>query len=51
MDPKISPNNSKLIAYVHENDIWVTHIESKSEKRLTFAHTGNVSKKYLICSD
>jgi len=40
LDPKLSLNDSDLVAFVHENDIWVAHISSGSERRLTFAHKG-----------
>ncbi|CAK8694929.1 dipeptidyl peptidase 9-like [Clavelina lepadiformis] len=38
MDPKMSPENPKVVAFIHENDIWVTHTESHMEKRLTYSH-------------
>ncbi|XP_013399764.1 dipeptidyl peptidase 9 isoform X1 [Lingula anatina] len=40
LDPKICPNNSELIAFINNNDIWVTHQGSGVERRLTFAHKG-----------
>ncbi|KAK6184810.1 hypothetical protein SNE40_007192 [Patella caerulea] len=40
LDPKLCPANTDLVAFIHDNDIWVTHLTSGSEKRLTFAHKG-----------
>lgn len=40
MDPKMSPSNCDLVAYTMNNDIWVKHIVSGDERRLTFANTG-----------
>jgi len=42
MDPKMSPNESDLVAFVHENDLWVTQIESCAEYRLTYTSKGTV---------
>ncbi|TMW51961.1 hypothetical protein DOY81_002951 [Sarcophaga bullata] len=41
--PQICPQNSDLIAYISESDIWVTHTLSGHEERLTFAHDGRRS--------
>ncbi|XP_068156351.1 dipeptidyl peptidase 9 [Drosophila tropicalis] len=35
LDPQICPQNSDLIAYISDCDIWVTHTLSGYEKRLT----------------
>nr|CAB3239881.1 dipeptidyl peptidase 8-like [Phallusia mammillata] len=40
MDPKMSPNDPNLIAFIHENDLWVTNTKSQTEKRLTHTHKG-----------
>uniref|UniRef100_H2Z5L8 Dipeptidyl peptidase 9 n=1 Tax=Ciona savignyi TaxID=51511 RepID=H2Z5L8_CIOSA len=40
MDPKFSPNNSHLISFIHENDLWLTHTESGFERRLTYCNQG-----------
>ncbi|XP_030374794.1 dipeptidyl peptidase 9 isoform X2 [Scaptodrosophila lebanonensis] len=40
LDPQICPQNSDLIAYISDCDIWVTHTLSGNEKRLTFTSSG-----------
>ena len=40
MDPKISPSNSNVIAFIHHNDLWVTNVSSNKEKRLTWTNSG-----------
>ncbi|KAH8398150.1 hypothetical protein KR215_007414 [Drosophila sulfurigaster] len=40
LDPQICPQNSDLIAYISDCDIWVTHTLSGHEKRLTFTRSG-----------
>ena len=43
MDPKLSPSNSQVIAFVHRNDLWVSNVASKTEKRLTWTNSGRPS--------
>uniref|UniRef100_A0AAR2LMH4 dipeptidyl-peptidase IV n=1 Tax=Pygocentrus nattereri TaxID=42514 RepID=A0AAR2LMH4_PYGNA len=40
MDPKICPGDPSFIAFINNNDLWVTNIESGEERRLTFCHKG-----------
>ncbi|EDV91234.1 dipeptidyl peptidase 9 [Drosophila grimshawi] len=40
LDPQICPQNSDLIAYISDCDIWVTHTLSGNEKRLTYTRSG-----------
>lgn len=40
LDPQICPQNSDLIAYISDCDIWVTHTLSGHEKRLTYTRSG-----------
>uniref|UniRef100_A0A9J7WXE3 dipeptidyl-peptidase IV n=1 Tax=Cyprinus carpio carpio TaxID=630221 RepID=A0A9J7WXE3_CYPCA len=40
MDPKISPGDPSFIAFINNNDLWVTNIETAEERRLTFCHKG-----------
>uniref|UniRef100_A0A672L9A8 dipeptidyl-peptidase IV n=1 Tax=Sinocyclocheilus grahami TaxID=75366 RepID=A0A672L9A8_SINGR len=44
MDPKILPGDPSFIAFINNNDLWVTNIETGEERRLTFCHKG-----LLIC--
>ncbi|XP_077968391.1 dipeptidyl peptidase 9-like [Styela clava] len=41
IDPKMAPNNIDVVAYIMNNDIWVKHIVTGDEKRLTFANKGD----------
>ncbi|XP_055541148.1 dipeptidyl peptidase 9 [Wyeomyia smithii] len=43
IDPQICPQNSDLVAYVCNGDIWVVHTVSAHSERLTFAHDGRRS--------
>ncbi|XP_055608530.1 dipeptidyl peptidase 9 [Uranotaenia lowii] len=43
IDPQICPQNSDLVAYVCNGDIWVVHTLSGHTERLTFAHDGRRS--------
>ncbi|XP_058824779.1 dipeptidyl peptidase 9 [Topomyia yanbarensis] len=43
IDPQICPQNSDLVAYVCNGDIWVIHTVSGHSERLTFAHDGRRS--------
>uniref|UniRef100_A0A8C0UFZ2 dipeptidyl-peptidase IV n=1 Tax=Cyanistes caeruleus TaxID=156563 RepID=A0A8C0UFZ2_CYACU len=38
MDPKLCPADPNWIAFIHCNDIWISNIESREERRLTFVH-------------
>ena len=40
MDPKISPCDPNVIAFIHHNDIWVSNVSSKKEKRLSWTTFG-----------
>uniref|UniRef100_A0A8C1WMW1 dipeptidyl-peptidase IV n=1 Tax=Cyprinus carpio TaxID=7962 RepID=A0A8C1WMW1_CYPCA len=40
MDPKISPGDPSFIAFINNNDLWVTNIETGEERRLTYCHKG-----------
>uniref|UniRef100_A0A671KLB9 dipeptidyl-peptidase IV n=1 Tax=Sinocyclocheilus anshuiensis TaxID=1608454 RepID=A0A671KLB9_9TELE len=40
MDPKISPGDPSFIAFINNNDLWVTNIETGEERQLTFCHKG-----------
>ncbi|CAN9500357.1 unnamed protein product [Ophioblennius macclurei] len=40
MDAKICPGDPNFISFINNNDIWVTNIETKEERRLTFCHKG-----------
>ena len=43
IDPQICPQNSDLVAYVCNGDIWVIHSLSGHGERLTYAHDGRKS--------
>lgn len=43
MDPKLCPADPNWIAFIHSNDIWISNIETREERRLTFVHNGNAS--------
>nr|XP_022310084.1 dipeptidyl peptidase 9-like [Crassostrea virginica] len=43
LDPQICPSNSQLLAFVNQNDIWVTSLTSGQECRLTFTNKGSGS--------
>lgn len=43
IDPQICPQNSDLVAYVCNGDIWVIHTLSGHSERLTYAHDGRRS--------
>ncbi|XP_070809902.1 dipeptidyl peptidase 8 isoform X2 [Pituophis catenifer annectens] len=38
MDPKICPADPNWIAFIHSNDIWISNLATKEERRLTFVH-------------
>ncbi|XP_071395838.1 dipeptidyl peptidase 9-like [Centroberyx affinis] len=40
MDGKICPGDPDFIAFISNNDIWVTSIETGEERRLTHCHKG-----------
>uniref|UniRef100_A0A8C6PWW5 dipeptidyl-peptidase IV n=1 Tax=Nothobranchius furzeri TaxID=105023 RepID=A0A8C6PWW5_NOTFU len=40
MDPKICPGDPTFIGFINNNDIWVTNIKTREERRLTFCHKG-----------
>ncbi|KAM6948816.1 dipeptidyl peptidase 9 isoform 2-T2 [Aplochiton taeniatus] len=40
MDPKICPGEPDFIAFINNNDLWMAHIKTAQEKRLTFCHKG-----------
>ena len=39
MDPKLSPSNPNIIAFIHHNDIWVSNVTTGQEKQLTWTHS------------
>ncbi|XP_061504968.1 dipeptidyl peptidase 9 [Anopheles gambiae] len=43
IDPQICPQNSDLVAFVCNGDIWVVHTHSGHSERLTYAHDGRRS--------
>lgn len=48
MDPKICPGDSSFIAFINNNDLWVTNIETTEEQRLTFCHKGELNFVHRI---
>jgi len=38
LSPQICPTNGNLVAYVNNDDIWLTVISTGESKRLTFTH-------------
>ena len=40
LDPKLCPDNPNLLAFVSNNDIWVTNTATGHDKQLTFTHSG-----------
>ncbi|CAK6432135.1 unnamed protein product [Pipistrellus nathusii] len=38
MDPKLCPADPDWIAFIHSNDIWISNIVTREERRLTFVH-------------
>uniref|UniRef100_A0A8C9YE06 dipeptidyl-peptidase IV n=1 Tax=Sander lucioperca TaxID=283035 RepID=A0A8C9YE06_SANLU len=40
MDPKICPGDPDLIAFINNNDLWIAHIKTGEERRLTHCHKG-----------
>lgn len=44
LNPQMCPCNSELVAFIHNQDIYVTHTVTGHTQRLTFAHknTGNI---------
>uniref|UniRef100_A0A8D2LUP7 dipeptidyl-peptidase IV n=1 Tax=Varanus komodoensis TaxID=61221 RepID=A0A8D2LUP7_VARKO len=38
MDPKLCPADPNWIAFIHSNDIWISNLATKEERRLTFVH-------------
>lgn len=40
MDPKISPGDPTFIAFINNNDLWVSNIQTAEERRLTYCHKG-----------
>ncbi|PKU35307.1 dipeptidyl peptidase 8 [Limosa lapponica baueri] len=45
MDPKLCPADPNWIAFIHSNDIWISNIETREERRLTFVHNGTANPK------
>lgn len=43
LNPQICPSNPELVAYICNNDIWVTCTLSGSTQRLTHVHKGEKS--------
>ncbi|XP_072173545.1 dipeptidyl peptidase 9-like [Diadema setosum] len=40
MDAKLCPTNSNLLAFINQNDLWVSDTVGGEERRLTFVHLG-----------
>ena len=40
MDPKLSPLNPNIIAFIHHNDVWVSNVTTGQEKQLTWTRSG-----------
>ncbi|TNN77081.1 Dipeptidyl peptidase 9 [Liparis tanakae] len=40
MDPKICPGDPDFLAFINNNDLWIGHIKTGEEKRLTYCHKG-----------
>ncbi|XP_063452795.1 dipeptidyl peptidase 8 isoform X8 [Pan paniscus] len=38
MDPKLCPADPDWIAFIHSNDIWISNIVTREERRLTYVH-------------
>lgn len=47
MDPKICPGDPTFIAFVNNNDLWVTNIKTSEERRLTFCHKGEFHFEHI----
>uniref|UniRef100_A0A8C4EYU7 dipeptidyl-peptidase IV n=1 Tax=Dicentrarchus labrax TaxID=13489 RepID=A0A8C4EYU7_DICLA len=45
MDPKICPGDPDFIAFINNNDLWIAHIKTGEERRLTYCHKGVDSVK------
>ncbi|EDV25262.1 uncharacterized protein TRIADDRAFT_24254 [Trichoplax adhaerens] len=45
VDPKICPYNSDLVAFIRQNDLWVTSLSTGEEKRLTYVNNENQDLK------
>lgn len=43
LSPQICPTNPNLVAYVNNNDIWVSICSSEVSERLTFTNCGGIS--------
>ncbi|XP_070537358.1 dipeptidyl peptidase 9-like isoform X2 [Ptychodera flava] len=41
MDAKLCPGNNNIMAFVNNNDLWITNIETGDETRLTYQHKGD----------
>lgn len=48
MDPKICPGDPSFIAFINNNDLWVTNFETGEERRLTFCHKGELNFLHQI---
>jgi len=40
MDPKICPGDPDFLAFINNNDLWIAHIMTGEERRLTYCHKG-----------
>lgn len=38
MDPKLCPADPDWIAFIHSNDIWISNLVTREERRLTYVH-------------
>ncbi|MEJ1285461.1 immunoglobulin superfamily DCC subclass member 4 [Cricetulus griseus] len=38
MDPKLCPADPDWIAFIHSNDIWISNLVTREERRITYVH-------------
>ena len=48
IDAKLCPLNPDLVAYVADKDLWVSHVPTGNDYRLTFVHDGKLQCIILI---
>jgi hypothetical protein len=41
LNATMCPHNPDLVAFVNSGDLWVTHLETRQEERLTFCHNAS----------
>uniref|UniRef100_A0A6I8NF23 dipeptidyl-peptidase IV n=1 Tax=Ornithorhynchus anatinus TaxID=9258 RepID=A0A6I8NF23_ORNAN len=47
MDPKLCSADPNWIAFIHSNDIWISNIVTREERRLTYVHNAPSGGKIL----